>query len=100
MTHAPALLTIDEAQSLFGMTALALAEVAPCRPERLARLLSGQGRVSGLPPAARVAAIAHREAHRQVLAAGHGWIVEDQVEGALSFALATQSPGAPKTLAA
>ena len=100
MTNAHALLTIDEAQSLFGATAVALAELAPCRPDRLLRLLSGRGRMSGLPPAARVAAVAHREAYRQVVAAGHGWIVEDQVEGALSFALATQCPGATRTLAA
>ena len=100
MTHASALLTIDEAQTLFGATAIALAELAPCGPDRLVRLLSGRGRLSGLPPAARVAAVAHREAHRQVVAAGYGWIVEGQVEGAVSFALTTQCPGGTKTLAA
>lgn len=100
MTDASAILTIDEARSLFGTTALALAELAPCGSDRLVRLLTGRGRLSGLAPAARVAAAAHREAYRQVVAAGLEWIIEDQVEGAVAFALATDPPRADRTLAA
>ncbi|MGH2370299.1 MAG: hypothetical protein ACRDI2_19160 [Chloroflexota bacterium] len=100
MTNAQALPTIDEAQSLFGISALALAEAASCRPDRLARLLAGRGRLTGLKAAARVAAVAHREAHRQVVAAGLGWIVDDQIEGALSYAEAIHGARRPEALAA
>lgn len=86
MTAPTVLLTLDEAQELLGPSAIALVETVPCPPRRLSRLLAGQDTLRGLPPLARAAVRAHRAALRQVVAAGHGGIIDDELAGALSYA--------------
>jgi hypothetical protein len=82
----PRLLTIDEACSLIGTTAIALVDAIGDRPERLPQLLSGPGSVRGLAVPAANAARAYRVALRHVHSIGLGWVVADQVDGALSYA--------------
>ena len=86
MTVPTVLLTLDEARDLLGASAIALVEAASCPPARLARLLVGNGTARGLAPAARQAVRAHRVVLRQVLASDHAWILEEQTQGALSYA--------------
>lgn len=86
VTDSTVLLTLDEAQELLGPTAIALVETVSCAPRRLSRLLAGQDTLRGLPPLARAAVRAHRAALRQIIAAGHGGIIDDEVAGALSYA--------------
>ncbi len=86
MTVPTVLLTLDEARDLLGASAIALVEAVSCSPARLARLLVGNGTARGLVPAARQAVRAHRLVLRQVLASDHAWILEEQTEGALSYA--------------
>ena len=93
MTVPTVLLTLDEARSMLGASAIDLVEAVSCSPARLCRLLAGKGSGRGLAPAARQAINAHRAVVRQVLAAGHGWILEEQAEGALSYA---ESGGHPR----
>ena len=93
MTVPTVLLTLDEARSILGASAIDLVEAVACSPARLRRLLAGNGSARGLAPAARQAINAHRAVLRQVLAAGHGWILEEQAEGALSYAESGGSPG-------
>ena len=80
------LLTLDEARDLLGASAIALVEAVACSPVRLGRLLVGKGSTRGLPLAARRAVRAHRAVVRQVLACDHAWILDEQIEGALSYA--------------
>jgi len=82
----PGLLTIDEACYLIGTTAIALADAIGDRTERLPQLLSGHGSVRGLATPAANAARAYRAALRHVNSIDLGWVVADQVEGALSYA--------------
>ena len=86
MTLPTVLLTLDEARSILGASAIGLVEAVSCSPARLRRLLAGTGSARGLAPSARQAINAHRAVLRQVLAAGHGWILEEEAEGALSYA--------------
>jgi hypothetical protein len=92
MTTPAVLLTLDEARDLLGSSAMALVEAVACSTRRLARLLAGQGSTRGLPALARDAVRAHRAALGQVLDAGHGWILDEQVEGALAYADCTERP--------
>ena len=80
------LLTLDEARDLLGASAIALVESVSCSPARLSRLLVGKGSTRSLPPAARQAVRAHRAALGRVLACDHAWILDEQIEGALSYA--------------
>lgn len=93
MTVPTVLLTLDEARSILGESAIDLVEAVTCPPARLRRLLAGKGSARGLAPTARQALDAHRAVLRQVLAAGHGWILEEQAEGALSYAESGGRPG-------
>ena len=86
MTTPAVLLTLDEARDQLGASAIALVEAVSCSPDRLARLLMGNGSARGLAPAARQAVRAHRAVFRQVRGSDHAWIVDEQVEGALSYA--------------
>ena len=86
MTAPGVLLTLDEARDQLGTSAVALVEAVSCSPARLARLLEGKGTARGLAPAARQAVRAHRAVVRRVLASDHAWILDEQVEGALSYA--------------
>ena len=80
------LLTIDEACNLIGTTAMALVDAIGDRPERLPQLLSGHGKLRGLAVPVAKAARAYRAALRHVNSIDLGWVVADQVEGALSYA--------------
>lgn len=80
------LLTLDEARDLLGTSALAVVDAVSCSPARLARLLAGKGSLGALPPAARRAVRAHRGVVQQILACDHAWILDEQLEGALSYA--------------
>ena len=82
----PVLLALDEARDLLGASAIDLVEAVSCSSARLGRLLVAKGSTRGLPPAARQAVRAHRAVVRQVLASDHAWILDEQVEGALSYA--------------
>jgi len=84
----PGPLTIDEARYLIGTIAIALADAIGDQPGPLSQLLSGHGSVRGLPIPAANAARAYRAALGHVKRVGLGWVVADQVEGALG------SPGA------
>ena len=86
MTVPTVLLTLNEARDLLGASAIALVEVVSCSPERLGRLLRGKGTARALPAPARLAVRDHRAVVRRVLASGHAWILDEQVEGALSYA--------------
>lgn len=86
MTVPTVLLTLDEARDRLGASAIALVEAVSCSPARLARLLVGNGTARGLAPPAREALRAHRAVLRQVVASDHAWILEEQTEGALSYA--------------
>ncbi len=86
MTPTPPLLSLDEAAEAFSRSAIALVEAVHCHPARLARLLHGGGRTTGLDAAAAAAVAQHRQVLGAVRAAGLGWIVDDHVEGALSYA--------------
>ena len=94
MTVPAVLLTLDEARDQLGTSALALVEAVSCPPARLGRLLGGKGTVRGLSPAARQAVAAHRAVLRQVLACRHAWILDEQIEGALSYAEYHWAPSA------
>ena len=85
------LLSVDEARNLLGGTSIALVDTVRCRPERLARLLTGTGTVRGLPTAAAEAIRAHRTALRRVRALGLEWLIGDELEGALSYARLDQT---------
>lgn len=85
MTHTP-LLSLDEATEAFSRSAIAVVDTVSCDPTRLARLLYGRGRTTGLGPEAAAAVAHHRQVLHQVTAADLGWIVDDHVEGALSYA--------------
>ena len=93
MTVPTVLLTLDEARSILGASAIDLVEAVTCSPARLRRLLAGKGSSRGLSATARQAINAHRAVLRQVLAAGHGWILEEQAEAALSYAESAGRPG-------
>lgn len=86
MSASPVLLSIDEARDELGASAIALVEAVSCSPARLGRLLRGRGSARALPPAARQAVNAHRAVLRRVLSGDHAWILDEQVEGALSYA--------------
>ena len=86
MTAPAALLTLDEAREELGTRAIALVEAVTCSRSRLSRLLHGTTTARGLPVDARQAARAYRAVLRQVLASDHGWILDEQIEGALSYA--------------
>lgn len=86
MTVLSSLLTLDEARDKLGASAITLVEAVNCSPARLGRLLRGRGSARTLPPAARQAVKAHRAVLRQVLSGDHAWIIDEQVEGALSYA--------------
>lgn len=86
MTQTPPLLSLDEATEAFSRSAIALVDVVHCHPARLGRLLHGRGRATGLGPEAAAAVASHRKVLRRVRAAGLEWIVDDHVEGALSYA--------------
>jgi hypothetical protein len=79
------LLTVDEAQDLVGRAAIALADALCDRPDRLQSLLTGKGTLRGLPLDARSAAHSWRGAVAHVHAVGLEWVLEDQIEGALSY---------------
>jgi len=86
VTAPTVLLSLDEARDCLGASAVALVEAVACSPARLVRLLAGRGTTRGLPPAARQAVSAHRSTLRQVLGSDHAWILEEEIEGALSYA--------------
>jgi hypothetical protein len=88
MTHAgqPQLLSIDEACNLIGSSAIALVDAIGEPSERLPYLLSGRGTLRGLSAPAATAARTYRAALRHVRSVGLGWVIPDQVEGALSYA--------------
>lgn len=86
MTAPTVLLTVDEARDLFGASAIALVDALDCSPARLNRLLRAKGTTKGLPGDARQVVKAHRVVVRQVLASDHAWVLEEQIEGALSYA--------------
>ena len=94
MTVPAVLLTLDEARDRLGTSAIALAEAVDCVAARHARLLAGKGTTRGLPPAARQAVRTHRAVLREVLASDHAWIVDEQVQGALSYAEYRWAPSA------
>jgi len=82
----PVLLSLDEARNELGTSAIALVEAVACSPAKLARLLRGRGTARGLAPSGADAAKAHRAVVRRVLASDHSWIIDEQIEGALSYA--------------
>jgi DNA-binding IclR family transcriptional regulator len=92
MTVPTVLLTLDEARSVLGASAIDLVDTVTCSPARLRRLLTGKGTSRGLAPPSRQAISAHRAVLRRVIAAGHGWILEEQAEGALSYAESCRHP--------
>ena len=83
---APVLLSLDEARDRLAASAIAMVEAVSCSPARHARLLAGGGTTRGLSPAARQALQAHRAVLREVLGSDHAWILEEEIEGALSYA--------------
>lgn len=80
------LLTLDEARDQLGASAIALVDAVSCSPARLGRLLGGKGTARALTPPAHQAVTAHRAVLRRVLSSDHAWILDEQVEGALSYA--------------
>ena len=86
MNASPVLLSLDEARDELGASAIALVEAVSCSPARLGRLLRGRGTTRALQPAARRAVREHRVVLRLVLSSDHAWILDEQVEGALSYA--------------
>ena len=80
------LLTMDEACDLIDSAAIALVDAIGDRPEQLSQLLSGRSNLRGLSPSAAHAALAYRAALRHVKSVALGWVIPDQVEGALSCA--------------
>ena len=86
MNASPVLLSLDEARDELGASAIALVEAVSCSPARLGRLLRGRGTARALPPPARQAVRDHRAVLRRVLSGEHAWILDEQVEGALSYA--------------
>lgn len=82
----PPLLSLDEATEAFSVSAITLVDAVRCDPDRLARLLYGRGRATAFGPVAVAAVTRHRQVLHQVRAAGLGWIIDDHVEGALSYA--------------
>jgi len=86
MTTPTTLLSLDEARDVFGTSAIALVEAVARSATQLSRLLHGRGTTRGLPLGAAQAVKAHRAVVRQVLASDHRWILDEQIEGALSYA--------------
>ncbi len=60
MTRTPPLLSLDEATEAISLSAIALVDAVPCKAARLARLLYGGGRTTGLGPYAAAAVVHHR----------------------------------------
>ncbi|MDQ6798769.1 MAG: hypothetical protein M3011_12275 [Actinomycetota bacterium] len=90
MTTPAELLSLDEARDELGTSAIALVEAVACSPAkltRLTRLLHGKGTARGLPLGGAEAVKTHRAVVRQVLATDHSWILDEQIEGALSYAV-------------
>jgi len=85
MTTPAVLLSLDEARNELGTSAIALVEAVACSPAKLTRLLRGRGTARGLPGGAE-AVKAHRAVVRRVIASVHAWILDEQIEGALSYA--------------
>ncbi len=86
MTTPAVLLSLDQARDELGTSAIALVEVVTCSPAKLTRLLHGQGTARGLPAGGAEAVKAHRAVVRRVLASVHAWILDEQIEGAMSYA--------------
>ncbi len=86
MTTPAVLLSLDEARDELGTSAIALVEVVACSLAKLTRLLHGKGSARGFTSRGVGAIRAHRAVVRQVLASDHSWILDEQVEGALSYA--------------
>jgi hypothetical protein len=85
----PELLTVDEARELIGSTAIALIDCLPRRfASRIPELLAGKGTLQGVPKVAADAVRVHRAALRDVHGVGLAWIIDDQLEGARSYAAA------------
>jgi hypothetical protein len=80
------LLTSDEAIELFGSTGLRVAEELRCSLEALECVLWGGRTPSGLTEAQRALIQEHRNAVGRVVRAGHGSLIDDQVEGLVSLA--------------
>lgn len=80
------LLTTDEARDLVGRGAIALADALGDQTSRLEALLAGGGTIRGLPLETRAAVHVWRETLARVRSLGLDWILEEQIEGALSYA--------------
>lgn len=78
----PVLLSLDEAQDLFGRSAIRLVESVGCDRRRLARLLAGRGSTAHLAPTGRAAALEHRRIVESVDVVGLAWVMDDQIQGA------------------
>ncbi len=76
-----ALLTVDEARAGFVASALGIIRRVDCDLERMAGLLSGEGRATGLPAEQRELVSAHRLLLRRLEASGLGWLVVEELEG-------------------
>lgn len=86
MTVPIVLLTLDEARDELGASAIALVDALDCSSARLARLLYARSTTKGLTLEARRVVQTHRTVVRRVLASDHAWILDDELEGALSYA--------------
>lgn len=82
----PPLLDLWGARNLFGRSARCVIMTARCDAPRLERILQGRGNASGLSGRARITIGRHRRIVSAILASGHAWIIEDEVEGAMSVA--------------
>ena len=80
------LLTMDEARHRVGRAAIALADTLGSEPAKLEFLLRSRGTIRNLPLEARAAVHSWRRTVAHVRAIGLDWILQDQIEGALSYA--------------
>lgn len=74
------LMTADEARWELGRSAIACIKGARCEPRDLWALLHGL-HVSGLRFRDRSLAVAHKRVLAAIKAAGHGYVIADELEG-------------------
>jgi len=82
----PVLHSMWEARSELSGSALFVVDLTRCGFDHLAELLAGRGSIRHLSPAARDAVRSHRQLVADLRAEHLDWLVDEELEGALSYA--------------